>query len=166
MQVFPVAPMSRAIRTLTGLLLALPPIFVAVGLHGSGPLQPLMIAVGLVVAALYLGVWLWARPSRFEVDDAKLVLVWPLRRLAIPRGTIETVLVVDLPGFRAAYGRPIRIGAGGLFGTFGWLWSRKGGRLDVYATNLGPWVVIERRAGPPLVLSPADCEGFAAALQR
>lgn len=166
MQVFPVAPMSPVIRTLTILLLALPPLFVAVGLHDPGPTRPLMVGVGLLVAGLYLGIWLWARPSRFEVTEDRLVLVWPLRRRAIPRSEIDSTLVVDLAGFRAAYGRPIRIGAGGLFGTFGWLWSRRSGRLDVYATNLGPWVVIERRAARPLILSPADCDGFAAALQR
>lgn len=50
------------------------------------------------------------------------------------------------------------------FGTFGWLWSRKAGRLDVYVTNLGPWVVVTRRASRPVVLSPADPDAFAAAL--
>jgi hypothetical protein len=164
MRVFAVARMSPLILGLTGLLLALPPVFLGLGLLGDGPAAGVLLAAGLFVTAIYAWVWLVMRPGSYWLDDTELVLAAPLRRLRVPRHDVVDAEVLDLDAFRARYGHTIRIGAGGLFGAFGWLWSRKAGRLDVYVTNLGPWVVVERRAGRPLVLSPADPHAFARAL--
>lgn len=163
-EVFPVARMSPVIRGLTYAIFPLPALFLGIGLLGDTPARPIMLGVGLALVALWLGIWVYARPSRFEIDCAELRIVWPIRRARISRRDVASAKVVDLPGFRADFGQPVRIGAGGLFGTFGWLWGPRAGLLDVYVTNLGPWVVVERRAGRPLIISPADPEGFLRAL--
>ena len=161
---FEIAPMSPLIRGLTIFLLLLPVVFVAIGALGGGPAGVVLLATGALIALLYASIWWGGRPSRFLVTDAALTIVWPVRRAVVPRHDVAGARVMTLREFRDEYGNTVRVGAGGLFGTFGWLWSRRGGWLDVYVTNLGDWVVVERRSGRPLVLSPADPEGFAAAL--
>jgi hypothetical protein len=162
---FPVARMSPLILGLTVLLLAMPVLFIGIGIFIPAPTQTVMLITGVLIVLLYLGIWVYARPSSYHVTPAELTILWPVRRKPIPRHDVASARVMDLSSFRSEYGNTIRIGAGGLFGTFGWLWSRKAGRLDVYVTNLGPWVVVERRASRPLILSPEDPEGFADALE-
>jgi hypothetical protein len=164
MQRFEIAKMSPIILGLTVVLLALPLLFLGIGLAAPSPASMFLVPTGALIAVLYAGIWLWSRPSSFEVGPAGLRVVWPVRSLSIPRHNVAAARVMDLASFRSEFGNTLRVGAGGLFGTFGWLWSRRAGLLDVYVTNLGPWVIVERRVGRPLVLSPANPDGFASAL--
>lgn len=164
MPVFPVARMSPVILGLTLLLLPLPALFLWIGCFGRGPQGPVMLGTGVFIAAIYGWIWALMRPARYELGPSELVLASPLRRIRIPRHDLAGAQIYDLPGFRAEFGNMIRVGAGGLFGTFGWLWNRKSGRMDCYVTNLGPWVVVRRRTGRAIILSPADPESFAAAI--
>ena len=165
MQVFPIARMSPLILGLTVLLLCLPVVFIGLGLSVPSPTSTVLLGTGVFVVLLYASIWVYFRPSSYRVTPAEMTIVWPLRSRLVPRHDVAAARVMELREFRAEYGHTIRIGAGGLFGTFGWLWSPRAGRLDVYVTNLGPWVVVERRAGRPLVLSPEDPHAFARALQ-
>jgi hypothetical protein len=166
MQLFPIARMSPLILGLTVLLFPLPALFLGIGLFFGGPARPIMLGVGALIVLLWIGIWVYARPRHFEVSPAELVLVWPIRRTRIPRSDVASARVMNLALFRAEFGNTIRVGAGGLFGTFGRLWSRRAGWMDVWVTNLGDWVVIERRSGRPLVLSPRDPEALVEALTR
>ena len=56
-------------------------------------------------------------------------------------------------------GFAVRVGVGGLFGVFGWLYSSRLGWVRIYATNTGDWLLVRTREGRPLILSPADPEG-------
>ncbi len=165
MQVFPIARMSPLILGLTVVLLCLPVVFLGLGLFAPSPTSTVLLVTGVFIVLLYASIWVYFRPSRYQVTAAELSIIWPMRSRAIPRHDVASARILDLAGFRAAYGQTVRIGAGGLWGTFGWLWNPRAGRLDVYVTNLGPWVVVERRSGRPLVLSPEDPDGFARALE-
>lgn len=164
MQVFKIARMSPLILGLTIVLLFLPVLFLGIGIFGAGPARAILLVTGVLIVLLYLGIWVYGRPSSYRVTPAELMIIWPIRSRPVPRHDVASARVMTLKDFRTEYGNTVRIGAGGLFGTFGWLWSWRSGRLDVYVTNLGPWVVVERRSGRPLVLSPEDPDGFAAAL--
>jgi hypothetical protein len=159
---FPLAPMSRPIRVLTAVLLMLPAVFVSGGLLTGG--GRVLVTAGLLVAVLYVVVWLFWRPTAFDVSPAELRIVWPLRSASIDRSDIAGVRGVDAKSFRAEFGLPLRIGVGGLWGGFGWLWTTRRGLLEFYVSRTTGLVLVERRTGRTLLLTPADAEGFVRAL--
>jgi hypothetical protein len=118
--------------------------------------------VGLL--ALYAGVWVWYRPTGFEVSERALAIVWPWRRRVIERSDVAAVRLLTKEEFRADFGWAMRIGVGGLWGGFGWLWTSKHGTLDFYISRLDGFVLIERRAGRWLIVTPERPEAFVAAL--
>lgn len=157
-EVFRLAEMSRPIWLLTALMLALPlGMLAAVGIGVGGPG---LLGVAACVAAVYAVVWLWFRPSRFELTPAALAIAWPLRRREIPLVSIESVAVVTSRELRDECGLLLRIGAGGLWGGFGRLWSSKGVHLDFYVSRTAPLILVRLRGGRPLLITPEQPERF------
>ncbi len=161
---YPLAPMSPVIRALTLFVLSLPAGFVAIALLAEPRAASILLPVAALLALLWLGVWLWSRPTRFEVGDGELGIIWPTRRRRIPLDEITRTRVMSVAEFRKIYGYTPRIGVGGLFGAFGWLYSRHVGLIEIAASRLDGWVVIQRRTGRPIVCTPERPEEFAAAL--
>jgi hypothetical protein len=58
----------------------------------------------------------------------------------------------------------MRIGAGGLWGGFGWLYTRRG-LVDLYVSRTDRFVLVRRRAGRPLLLTPERDASFVDALR-
>ena len=160
---FALAPMGRSIRWLTGALLAIPLLLVVAGL--AAPEVRFLVALGALVAALYAGVFALWRPSAFEVTPASLVLHFPTRRLEVPAHEVVSARPIDAAAFRAEYGFAVRVGAGGLFGGFGWLWTRRGGWVEFYVSRVDGAVLVERRGREPLLITPERPEAFVAALR-
>jgi hypothetical protein len=159
----PLAPMTMDLRVVTGLLLVLPLGFLGAGAVGPAPASILLVGTAAVLMASYLALWLLARPTRFEVDATSLRLVWPLRRRVIPRSALGTPRLVDRARFRQEYGFGVRIGAGGLWGGFGWLSTRQG-TLSMWISRTDRFVLIPVAGDQTLMLTPADPEAFVAAL--
>jgi hypothetical protein len=155
---FPIAPMSRLIRVLTWLLLAIPVVFAALWRAFGAPLA----WPALALAALYLATWLAARPSRFELDARRLRVCFPLWTRALPRASISSARVVPVAELRELLGIALRVGVGGLWGGFGWLWSTKRGWVELYVSRGDGLVWIERRGGLPLLITPTQPETFVA----
>jgi hypothetical protein len=156
------APMSGLIRWLTLVLLAIPIGFVAVGVSGGAP--RLLLWVGLAVAVVYAVVWLWWRPAFFEADHDGLRIRFPLRTRRVAAGDLAGARMVTSRELRAEFGLALRIGAGGLWGGFGWLWTQRRGRVEFYVSREDRYVLIERREGQPLLVTPGDAEGLVRAL--
>src|SRR5258706_13257029 len=119
-RVFPLAPMSPLFWALTAPLLALAPLFLLLAAKIYAFVIP-----GLLLSALYLGVWLFMRPSSFALTDAALEVRFPLRRWIIPRHEVAGVRVLERTTLRSELGAAVRVGVGGLWGTFGLLWTSK-----------------------------------------
>lgn len=117
------------------------------------------------MAALYAVVWLFFRPTRFDLDGAALRIVWPLRQRAIARGDIEGARVLTGADFRREHGYGMRIGAGGLWGGFGLLKTGKT-TFSMWISRTDWLVVVDVRGERPLLLTPEDPERFVAALVR
>lgn len=160
MQVFPLARMSGVIRGLTAFLLLLPLGFVVLGLSVVKPEGRVLWITGAGVALLYLGIWLYSRPTRFELTPAALVIVWPIRRIRIARGEIRGVRILEREDLKRELGWGMRIGAGGLWGAFGWLWTSRAGMVDLYISRTDRWVLVERASGRPLLINPERPEEF------
>lgn len=161
---FRLAPMSGLLWALTVPVLALPLLFAVLGAWAPAPAFPVLWTIAGLLVLLDLGVWCWARPSRFEVGADGLVIVWPARRRRIPRQDIAGARVLARGAFRREFGVAARIGVGGLWGGFGWAWTSRRGLLDLYVSRTDGCVLVERRSGRPALLTPERPDEFVRAL--
>jgi hypothetical protein len=155
-QSFPLARMCPLIRGSTIVLLLLPVLFLCIDLSSRHAAGSVLGVVGFGLILLYGGVWLYSGPTRFELDRAELVLVWPIRRARIARPEIRRARVLSSSEFRREFGAMIRVGVGGLWGGFGWLTGSRLGFVDLYVSRRDGWVMIERAHGRPLLITPQD----------
>ena len=143
--------MSGLILGLTTMLWAVPIVLFA----GQYMAQlPALAPVGCVLVAIYGSVWFWWRPTRFEVSPEGLTIVFPLRRKRTAWQEIGQAERVDAAELKRRYGRLLRVGAGGLWGGFGWLWGPGGTWLEFYISRMDGYVLIERPDGRPLLITP------------
>jgi hypothetical protein len=160
MQVFRLAPMSPMILGLTLGVLALPLVFLVVAALGGR----LLLAPALLLVALYAWIWLRLRPTRFVVRPDALEVVWPLRRRRIGRDSIASVRGIDSRELRRDAGWCLRVGAGGLWGGFGWLWTQRRGIVQMYVSRTDDLVWIERVGDRPWLITPEQPAAFVLAL--
>ena len=157
---FRLARMSPLMLTMTLFLLALPPACLVRALFGSH----LFAACSVFLIAMYAWVWLRFRPSQLTVDGARLQVMWPLKRREIPREDIASARMVNRQELKREIGWGMRVGAGGLWGGFGWLWTTRRGLVQMYITRTDRFVWIERVDGRPWLLTPEEPEEFVRAL--
>ena len=161
---FPLAPMSGLIRGLTFLFVPLPLVFLAGSTLGGAQIAQILSGVGGALAVLWLAVWTFFRPSGFTVGPEGLTIEFPGRRLHVPRAELATAAIMKLAELRPRYGVAARVGVGGLWGGFGWLWSTERGWVDLYVTRTDRWVLVERKNGKDLLLNPDNAEAFVSAV--
>jgi hypothetical protein len=161
---FGLAPMSTDIRVLTWIVLALPLALALGASQARGPVQAVLVAVSAVILVLYATVWLFWRPTAFEVDGSSLRILWPLRVRIIPAHEVAEAAMLSREAFRREFGWGMRIGAGGLWGGFGWLYTSKG-LLGLYVSRTDRLVLVRLRTGRPLLVTPESDERFVAALR-
>jgi hypothetical protein len=164
MTTFRLDGMSGDVRKLTAAVLALAGAMVLFA--KSGP--PNMREGAEIGAAVLVGAcaltWLAFRPTRFIVDETALRIEWPVRIRTIPRAAISGARLVKAGDFRRAHKLGLRIGVGGLWGTFGLL---RGPRemFSTWVSRSDRWVVVRLTGGArPLLLTPAHPERFVAAV--
>lgn len=158
---FQLAPMSPLIRGLTVLLWAVPGVLFAISFRSGEP-EPASVASALVV--LYALVWLFWRPLRFDLSADGLAIVFPARRKLVPKQAIEAVEAVSADELKRRHGRLLRVGVGGMWGGFGWLWGGGGASLEFYVSRNDGLVLVRRRGALPLLITPERAEEFVAAL--
>ncbi len=118
----------------------------------------------MFLIALYAWVWFRFRPSQLTVHEGGLQVIWPLKCRNIPRETIASVRVIDRRELKREIGWGMRVGAGGLWGAFGWLWTQRRGVIQMYVTRMDRFVWIERTDGRPWLITPEEPEEFVRAL--
>lgn len=156
MQTFRLAPMSRGIRILTWLLMLVPAGMLVGAVAGSAAfVLPL-----LLVSLIYAWVWLRFRPTAFVIRPDSLEVVWPWKRRRIARAGIREARLMTVADLQREIGWGMRIGAGGVWGGFGWLWTRKRGIVQMYVSRTDGFVWIERRGERPWLITPERSEEF------
>ena len=153
---FPIAPMSTGIRVLSALLLVIP---VAMAIGAAAGTHALLIPFALL-ATIYSWVWLRFRPRAFVIHPDHLEIVWPLKRREIPRSTIVSCRTLGATDLRREIGWGARVGAGGLWGGFGWLWTRRRGIVQMYVSRTDGFVWIERGRERPWLITPESPDEF------
>lgn len=152
--------MSMPILGLTIVLLALPVVFLVASLLGA----TMLTVPALLVMVGYAWIWLRLRPSQFVVHPGGLDVHWPLKCVRIPRASISSVRVIDRQSLKQEVGWGLRLGAGGLWGGFGWLWTKHRGIVQMYVSRTDDFVWIERVGDRPWLLTPERPEAFVRAL--
>lgn len=157
---FRLARMSTPILGLTFALLALPVVFLVASFLGAT-----MLAVpALLVMVGYAWIWLRFRPSQFIVHRGGLDVRWPLKCVRIPREGISSVRMIDRESLKQEIGWGVRVGAGGLWGGFGWLWTKRRGIVQMYVSRTDVLVWIERDGDRPWLITPKQPKAFVRAL--
>jgi hypothetical protein len=149
--------MSPVFRWFTTVLLLLP---IGLAVAGMTARLPALAIPAVLLAMTYAVVWLAARPTRFELAPGAIEVVFPLWRRTIPAGDGLTARALDFYQIRQEFGLPLRIGVGGLWGAFGWFWTARRGLIEVYMSRMDDLVLVERRQGRPLLLTPEDPAGM------
>jgi len=119
----------------------------------------------LLVFGIYSWVWVRFRPTMFVVRPNVLQVIWPLKRRQILRDDISDVRLIDRQELRREVGRGMRVGAGGLWGGFGWLWTQRRGVVQMYISRTDRFVWIEAVSGRPWLITPEQPEDFVRALR-
>jgi hypothetical protein len=76
------------------------------------------------------------------------------------------VRLIDRATLRREAGWGLRVGAGGLGGGFGWLWTQRRGIVQMYVSRIDGLVWIERVHDRPWLVTPEQPEAFVRALSR
>ncbi|NLW81708.1 MAG: hypothetical protein GXY42_08580 [Desulfovibrionales bacterium] len=162
---FRLAPMSPLSRTCTLFLLALPPTFLIAALYLTSVLTELTL-ITLLFTATYIWIWLWFRPTRFIVHRGGIEVCWPLKRREIAQEDISNVRLMDVQQLKREIGWGVRIGAGGLWGGFGWLWTKRRGVVQMYVSRTDGYVWLDCTGKRPWLITPEQPETFVRALSR
>ncbi|MBI5247837.1 MAG: hypothetical protein HY923_11730 [Elusimicrobia bacterium] len=112
------------------------------------------------IGGIYAWIWLLFRPTSFDVGRDEIEVVWPLKRRVIARGGITSARIVDAKELKREVGWGARVGAGGLWGGFGWLWTTRRGIVQMYISRTDRFVWLERGAERPWLITPECPEEF------
>jgi Bacterial PH domain len=156
LMMFRLAPMCPFLRRLTLAVTVLPLAFAIAAVFGV----PLLWAPALSLLLIYLWVWTRFRPTAFVIHPHALEIIWPLKRRQIRRDQISGAHLIDGEELRRQVGRGMRVGAGGLWGGFGWLWTSRRGIVQMYVSRLDRFVWIERGSERPWLITPERPELF------
>ena len=171
-QGFEIVPPGKLARVLAIVVAVLPPILVlcAVALAAGGKHDPVPMAS--VVAALLLfpmigGALAWSMHRRvIQVAGGKLVLgVLPWRRIPVTMLDLDNARIVDL-GAQRDLQPVLKIAGTGLPGyRSGLFWLRNKARAQILLTDWKRVLVLPRRDGGMVLLSPQRPDTLLAALQ-
>jgi hypothetical protein len=100
------------------------------------------------------------------VGPQAIEVVWPLKRRRLSRAEITNVRLLDVAALRREVGWGLRVGAGGLWGGFGWLWTRRRGIVQMYVSRTEGLVWIDRASHRPWLITPERPEDFLRALSQ
>jgi hypothetical protein len=114
----------------------------------------------LILIALYGAIWLWCKPSHFIISNNYIEIVFPAWRRSIAIQDVSGIRIISKNIFQQEFGWAMRIGAGGLWGGFGWLWTSRGGFLEFYISQLDEFVLISRLKGNSLLITPINPDQF------
>lgn len=148
------ARMDAFMGALTYVVGPLPLVMFFAGFYAPAPTSYALYGVTAFLALIWGSVWFYWRPKEFVIDGTGLTIRWPLREMHVPGETISGVRTVSKAEFKSEFGWYYRVGAGGLWGAFGWLKTRKRGMVPTFVSRMSGWVLVDRDNDAPILLSP------------
>jgi len=113
----------------------------------------------IILAVIYL-----FSPQAYTIESGRLTVQRPGTDVTIPLNTVERVEVGG--GWQVFRGALRLFASGGPFGFYGNFWNSTLKGFTAYATRMDKVVVLYRKIGNPIVVSPDDAEGFVRAVRR
>lgn len=158
--------MDSLLRWMTVGLWLLPLLFGWFAMHAPEPVASIMAGSAVFIVLLFASIWLFMRPSHFELNEDALEIVWPLRRRSIPRAEIAGARQLSAAAFRSEFGYGMRFGAGGLWGGFGQLRTARE-TFGLWVSRTDSFVLVALAGGErSLLLTPERPEEFVTELLR
>lgn len=124
-----------------------------------------MIVMTVFIVATFGWTWVRFRPSKFILGDSGMEVVWPAKRRLVPYVGMHSARTISRGELKELVGFGMRVGAGGLWGAFGWLWTTKRGIVQMYISRLDRFIWIERDDRPWLI-TPDRLDEFLAELSQ
>jgi hypothetical protein len=84
----------------------------------------------------------------------------------IPIERVSNIRIITAKTFMKEFGWAIRIGAGGLWGGFGWLWTKNKGFVEFYISTTNYLVIIEHSNKKNLLITPNNPEQMLKIIQE
>ncbi len=150
---FMLAPMDRLLFTITTFMFVGPACLFIYSFKWPMVFAMVPFSFVLLFYSAYLVIWLWFRPRCFLLSSEVLQIRWPLRKKEWLRSEITHAEVLSGADFRRKYGRGMRIGAGGVWGGFGWL-KTKSQMFHMYISRVDSYVLVHFRSDIPLLITP------------
>ncbi|MDB4997849.1 MAG: hypothetical protein JWM74_5281 [Myxococcaceae bacterium] len=158
--------MSFALGALTWMCFAVPvSLLYLAAVTTEEPARAAVVTTFAFVSLVYASVYFVFRPTRFEVDDTGLRILWPIRARRVARTNIAEARRLSSAAFRKEYGYGLRIGAGGLWGGFGLLRTKRA-TFSMWVSRTDDFVIVRLNDGRPLLLTPEEPAAFVEAVQR
>lgn len=152
---------------MTVVLWGVPLVFAAIAVTTDYlPGRIFMIAMTVFIVATFGWTWVRFRPSEFVLGDGAMEVVWPAKRREVPYAGMHSARIITNRELKDLVGFGMRVGAGGLWGAFGWLWTTKRGIVQMYISRLDRFIWIERDDRPWLVTPERPDEFLAELSQR
>ena len=151
--------MTTDLRVLTWVVLGIPAVMAVGASSAPAPVSLVLWGTTAFMVVIYASVWLVWRPSAFVVGPDELAIRFPLRSRTIDLRGASPAEIVERRTFRDRYGLGMRVGAGGLWGGFGLLVTRRE-TFAMYISRTDRFVLIRPAQGRALILTPADPEAF------
>ncbi|RUR84491.1 hypothetical protein PCC6912_13860 [Chlorogloeopsis fritschii PCC 6912] len=79
---------------------------------------------------------------------------------------VSSIRIISNDAFQQEFGWAMRIGVGGLWGGFGWLWTYRRGFLEFYISQLDNFVLIERVTEKSVLITPENPEQLVEAVEE
>lgn len=159
--------MSRSLAIMTVVLWGIPLVFAVIAVTTDFlPAMIFMIAMTVFIAGIYCWTWIRFRPSEFVLGDGAMEVIWPAKRRQVPYVGMHSAKIITRRELKDLVGFGMRVGAGGLWGAFGWLWTTKRGIVQMYISRLDRFIWIERDDRPWLITPERPDEFLAALSQR
>jgi hypothetical protein len=147
--------MCKVIRTFTLVALSILALLIIGALWST-----LLLIPAAIVVAIYAWIWLGFRPTCFVVTPTTVEIIWPLKRRVLERATIVEARIISAGELKALVGWGLRVGAGGLWGGFGWLWTERRGIVQMYISRVDQFVWIERQPERAWLITPDNPQAF------
>lgn len=158
--------MSRSLAIMTVVVWGVPLVFAAIALTTDyAPARIFMIAMTVFIVATYGWTWARFRPSKFVLGASGMEVVWPAKRRSVPYAGMHSARIISRGELKDLVGFGMRVGAGGLWGAFGWLWTTKRGIVQMYISRLDQFIWIER-GDRPWLITPERPDQFLAELSQ
>jgi hypothetical protein len=157
--------MNGLIRVLTAGMLGISAVLSVLGTRSLRPAGPALSLVGIALGVLCAAVWLWSRPRAFELEGRSLVLRYPIRSKRIALDRLTSAEPISSAFLKERFRWALRVGVGGLFGGFGWLYTSKGW-VEMAISRTDGLVLLSFDGRMPLLLTPAEPQAFVDAVSK